>query len=254
MRARCLIVDDEAPARADLRYLLSRFDHVQVVGEASNAEEALLLLGSLDYDLVLMDIRMPGGTGLDIARHLRGGANPPRIIFTTAFPDHAVEAFDLDAADYLVKPFDADRLGRALERALDRAPTGRPEEPVAAPPAPRRPDPAETPHRIPVTKGDRTVLLDESSIVYAGAARGYSYLQFADERVLVSYSLNELERRLHGTRFFRAHRSYLVNLDYVRELAPDFRGTLMLVMDDPRRSRVEVSRRQARELRRILGL
>ncbi|GAA4913034.1 LytR/AlgR family response regulator transcription factor [Streptomonospora salina] len=249
MRARCLIVDDEAPARADLRYLLSRFDHVQVVGEASNSEEALLLLDSLDYDLVLMDIRMPGGTGLDVARKLREADSPPRIIFTTAFPDYAVEAFDLDAADYLVKPFDADRLARALDRAL----ATRPEE-AEVQAVPRRSDGTESPHRIPVHKGDRTVLLNESSIIYAGAARGYSYLQLSDERVLVNFSLNELERRLHGSQFFRAHRSYLVNLDYVRELAPDFRGTLMLLMDDPRKSRVEVSRRQARELRRVLGM
>lgn len=249
MRARCLIVDDEAPARADLRYLLAKFDHVQVVGEASNAEEALVLLGSLDYDLVLMDIRMPGGTGLDVARQLRGGTNPPKVIFTTAFPDYAVEAFDLDATDYLVKPFDADR----LERALDRALSGAAEDTGPNTPPLRQPDPAESPHRIPVQKGERTVLVNESSIIYAGAARGYSYLQLSDERVLVSYSLNELERRLRSAHFFRAHRSYLVNLDYVRELAPDFRGMLVLILDDPQHSQVEVSRRQARELRRVLG-
>lgn len=252
MRARCLIVDDEAPARADLRHLLSRFDHIQVVGEASNAEEALLLLQSLDYDLVLLDIRMPGGTGLEIARTLRPSRNGPKIIFTTAFPDHAVEAFDLDAVDYLVKPFDADRLGRALDRALsggsDEA------DPQTAAHQPGEQTETSSRIRIPVPQGDRTVLVDESSIIYASASRGYSYLQLPEERVLVSFSLNELERRLRSGRFFRAHRSYLVNLDYVRELAPDFKGTLMLVMGDARRSRVEVSRRQARELRRMLGL
>lgn len=249
MRARCLIVDDEAPARADLRYLLAKFDHVQVVGEASNAEEALLLLRSLDYDLVLMDIRMPGGTGLDLARLLHVDANPPKIIFTTAFPDYAVEAFDLDAADYLIKPFDTDRLERALDRALSVS-SGDTEPHT---PPPRQPELGESAHRIAVHKGERTVLVNESSIIYAGAVRGYAYLQLATERVLVSYSLNELERRLSGSNFFRAHRSYLVNLDYVRELAPDFRGTLMLILDDPQHSQVEVSRRQARELRRLLG-
>lgn len=250
MRARCLIVDDEAPARADLRYLLSRFDRVQVVGEASNAEEALLLLRSLDYDLVLLDIRMPGGTGLEIARTLRAVSHPPKVIFTTAFPDHAVEAFDLDAADYLVKPFDAERLGRALDRALS---TGSDDTDSQSQPL-RQVEPTDSPSRIPVQRGDRTVLVNESSIIYASASRGYSYLQLAEERVLVSFSLNELERRLRSGHFFRVHRSYLVNLDYVRELVPDFKGTLMLVMGDHRRSRVEVSRRQARELRRLLGL
>lgn len=248
MTARCLIVDDEAPARAELRYLLTQFDHVQVVGEATNAEEALTLLRSLTYDVVLLDIRMPGGTGLEVAAALSAGPHPPKVIFTTAYPDHAVEAFDLEAADYLVKPFDAERLGRALDRALSAAPDDG-EGPEVRPTG-KAPDPLG---RIPVQQGERTVLVDESSVIYATAARGYSYLQLAAERVLVSFSLNELEHRLSG-HFFRAHRSHLVNLDHVRELIPDFKGALVLVMDDHRRSRVEVSRRKTRELRRLLGM
>lgn len=249
MRARALIVDDEAPARAELRYLLEEFNQVQVVGEATNGEEALLLLRSLDYDLVLLDIRMPGGTGLEVAAALRQLPHPPRVIFTTAYPDHAVEAFDLSAADYLVKPFDADRLGRALDRALARG-----TEDSRPPPVGSRPPPDLEPLvRIPVQRDGRTVLVDRTAIVYASAVRGYSYLKLADERLLVSFSLNELERRLRG-HFFRTHRSYLVNLDHVRELVPDFKGALVLVMNDRQRSRVEVSRRQARELRRRFGI
>lgn len=275
MRARALIVDDEAPAREELRYLLDEFERVQVVGEATNVEEALVLLGSLTYDVVLLDIRMPGGTGLDIAAALRELQQRPKVIFTTAFPDYAVAAFDLEAVDYLVKPFDAERLRRALDRALDGGwdeadggSTGPGRRSVGTNVvAGGRPGGhgglpgqsagagggAETLGRIPVQRDGRTVLVDQASIIYASAARGYSYLQLADERVLVSYSLNELERRLHG-HFFRTHRSYLVNLDHVRELVPDFKGGLALVMDDRQRSRVEVSRRQARELRRALGM
>lgn len=271
MRARALIVDDEAPAREELRYLLDDFDRVQVVGEATNVEEALVLLGSLTYDVVLLDIRMPGGTGLDIAASLREMQQRPKIIFTTAFPDYAVAAFDLEAVDYLVKPFDAERLQRALDRALD----GTWDDADSSAGAGRRiagsnmalsgrtsgsggtpghgAGGAESLGRIPVQRDGRTVLVDQTSIIYASAARGYSYLQLADERALVSFSLNELERRLHG-HFFRTHRSYLVNLDHVRELVPDFKGGLALVMDDRQRSRVEVSRRQARELRKALGM
>lgn len=253
MHARCLIVDDEAPARAELRYLLADFEHVQVVGEATNAEEALTLLRSLNYDLVLLDIRMPGGTGLDVAAELRRSAHRPKVIFTTAYPDHAVEAFDLEAVDYLVKPFDADRLRRALERALAAtSDEGEPPQPGGEPATSVASSP-ETLGRIPVQQGERTVLVDQSSIIYASAARGYSYLQLATERVLVSLSLNELERRLRGN-FFRAHRSYLVNIDHIRELVPDFKGSLVLVMGDHQHSKVEVSRRQARELRRLLGM
>jgi DNA-binding LytR/AlgR family response regulator len=248
MRARALIVDDEAPARAELRYLLEEFNQVQVVGEATNGEEALLLLRSLSYELVLLDIRMPGGTGLEVAAALRELPHPPKVIFTTAYPDHAVEAFDLSAVDYLVKPFDAERLGRALDRALSHA-VDDPKPPSAHPPEPGM----EPLVRIPVQRDGRTVLVDRTAIVYASAVRGYSYLKLADERLLVSFSLNELERRLRG-HFFRTHRSYLVNLDHVRELVPDFKGALVLVMNDRQRSRVEVSRRQARELRRRFGM
>ncbi|WP_246012474.1 LytR/AlgR family response regulator transcription factor [Myceligenerans xiligouense] len=268
-RPRALIVDDEAPARAELRYLLEELGDVQVVGEAANGAEALQLLESIPYDLVLLDIRMPGTSGLEVAAAARSLPRPPRIVFTTAHPDHAVEAFDLEAADYLVKPFDADRLARAVERALtqpgadDGAASGAPvpradgagRTAASARPGDGERDEQELPRplaKVPVQKDGRTVLVDQRAIVYASAARGYSYLKLADERFLVTFSLNELERRLRG-HFFRTHRSYLVNLDHVRELVPDFKGALACVMNDRQRSRVEVSRRQAAELRRRLG-
>ena len=247
-RARCLIVDDEAPARTELRFLLEAFDDIQVVGEASNADEAAVLLDSLDYDIVLLDIRMPGGTGLDLARRLRTREDPPAIVFTTAYPDHAVEAFDLAAADYLVKPFDEERLERALRRALSGALDA--DEPANEPPA-TTPPPEES--RIAVQRNGRTVLIDPGDVIYVSASRGYSYLKLADDRVLTTHTLAELERRL-GRRFFRCHRSYLVNLRHVRELMSDYQGGLVLVMDDAERSRVEVSRRQAPALRRALGI
>ena len=253
MPPRALIVDDEAPAREELRYLLEQLGHVQVVGEATNGEEALMLLDSLAYDLVFLDVRMPGGTGLDVAGVLRERSSRPYVIFTTAYPDYAVEAFDLAAADYLVKPFDADRLERAVQRALGMA-GDRGDDPSAGHPI-RRPHNGDVEPlvRIPVQRDGRTVLVEGDAIIYAAANRGYSSLKLADERLLVSLSLSELERRLRG-HFFRAHRSYLVNLDHVRELVPDYRGALVLVMDDNSGSKVEVSRRHAPELRRRLGL
>jgi len=249
-RARCLIVDDEAPAREELRYLLQSFPHVQVVGEATNAEEAALLLDSLDYDVVLLDIRMAGGTGLDLAARLREQGHPAAVVFTTAYPDHAVEAFDLAAADYLVKPFDEERLGRALRRALGS--TG-PDEDEPPPHAGEDRVPADLASRIPVQHAGRTVLVEPDDIYYASASRGYSYLKLADDRVLTTYTLADLERRLSAG-FFRCHRSYLVNLRHVRELVSDYQGGLVLVIDDSQRSRVEVSRRQTAALRRALGV
>lgn len=264
---RALIVDDESPAREELRYLLEEASenlNVQVVGEATNGEEALVLMRSLDYDLVFLDIRMPGLTGLEVAEQLRELPKQPKVIFTTAYPDHAVEAFDLAAADYLVKPFDADRLVRAVERALGSGNSARGDS-AQSPDAGQHDDAESAPAsqnsvperdrlvRIPVQRDGRTVLVEGDAIVYAAASRGYSQLKLAEDKVLVSFSLNELERRLHG-HFCRVHRSYLVNLRYVRELVPDFRGHLVLVMNDRQRSRVEVSRRHARELRQRLGV
>jgi DNA-binding LytR/AlgR family response regulator len=253
--ARCLIVDDESPARDELRFLLREIDGVVVVGEAATVDEARVLLSSVGHDIVFLDIRMPGASGLDLARSLRDEGEAPAVVFTTAYPDHAIEAFDLAATDYLVKPFDADRLARAVARAL-AALEGR-DHPGGAGahdawPADR---PGRSEHRglIPVQKGERTVLIDESEVIYASAARGYTYLKLAGERVLVAFSLAELADRL-GDRGFRAHRSHLVNLDHVEALAPDFGGQLVLIMRDRDRTRVPVSRRQARELRRILGM
>jgi DNA-binding LytR/AlgR family response regulator len=272
MPARCLIVDDESPAREELRHLLDGFDDVVVVGEATTAEEAEVLIGSVAYDLVLLDIRMPGMGGLELARALAGSASPPAVVFTTAYADHAVEAFDLEAADYLVKPFDRDRLRRAVDRALEQRAergvdvsadddTADAEGTNGAVSGTSTATP--TVARIPVHKGGRILLVEEPRIAYAEAARGYAYLklvtpnvgqvQLADDRLLTSYTLHDLEERFSDA-FVRTHRSFLVNLRHVREVVPQVGGTLTLVMGDRDRSHVPVARRQAADLRRRLGV
>jgi DNA-binding LytR/AlgR family response regulator len=283
--ARCLIVDDESPAREELRHLLAGFDDVVVVGEATTAEEAQVLIASVAYDLVLLDIRMPGMGGLELARTLADSPTRPAIVFTTAYADHAVDAFDLEAADYLVKPFDAGRLRRAVDRALEqRAERGEVRGTggeVAADAEDAGPVPAagDAPAngagaagvvaapgsvaRIPVHKGGRILLVEEPRIAYAEAARGYAYLklvtpnvgqvQLADDRLLTSYTLHDLEERFSDA-FVRTHRSFLVNLRHVREVVPQVGGTLVLVMGDRDRSQVPVARRQAADLRRRLGV
>jgi len=248
---RCLIVDDEAPARDELRFLLDDVDGVQVVGAAATAEEAEMLLGAVSYDVVFLDIRMPGCGGLELAERLIDQQPRPDIVFTTAYPDHAVRAFELSAVDYLLKPFDADRLSRALERVAER----RSETHVrsAALVAPSRADEPPPPVRLPIRKGDTTVFLVEEDLIAASAARGYCYLTLRSERVLASYNLAELEDRL-SQRFFRAHRSHLVNLHRVAELRSDYRGALVLIMDDESSTVIPVSRRVGPELRKKLGL
>jgi DNA-binding LytR/AlgR family response regulator len=291
--ARALIVDDEAPARAELRHQLDGFDDVIVVGEATTAEEAEVLIASVGYDLIFLDIRMPGVGGVALAERLARSDHAPAVVFTTAFADHAVEAFDLGATDYLVKPFDAERLRRAVDRALGGAsPRSRDAgagaapaaataaEPVDADQAPPAgdgdPGPAPTeegrdartatregPVRIPVHRGDRIVLIEEPRIAFAEAARGYAYLTLVAlpaghplagaDRLLSSHTLVDLEERFSDD-FVRTHRSYLVNTRLVREVVRQVGGGLSLVMGDRNRTLVPVARRQAAEVRQRLGV
>jgi len=152
--------------------------------------------------------------------------------------------------DYLLKPFNLERLELAIERVRSRAKSSN--NPTAEPSA----TPTESHagrHRIPIGRGDRTVFVDESEIVAAAAARGYTYLYLADERVLVRYTLTELQARLSSS-FYRVHRSYLANLNQLVELRADYKGALVLVMNDTERTRIPVARRQAHDVRRILGM
>jgi len=251
---RCLVVDDEAPARDELRFLLDEAKGVQVVGAAATAEEAAVLIDNVDYDICFLDIRMPGRSGLDLAADLVASSTgsstrTPQIIFTTAYPDHAVDAFELSAVDYLLKPFSPERLEQAIDRVRVRsaASTGRPQS------QPREVETAEGQHRLPIGRGNRTVFVDESEIVAAAAARGYTYLYLKNERVLVRYSLAELGARLSSS-FYRVHRSYLANLNQLVELRADYKGALVLVMNDEEQTRIPVARRQAHDVRRILGM
>jgi DNA-binding LytR/AlgR family response regulator len=249
-RLRALIVDDEHAAREELRYLLRSFPEVEVVGEATQTSEALELIRNIDYDLCFLDIRMPGGTGLELVRELSKQRHRPAVIFTTAYPDHAVEAFELDAVDYLLKPFDEARLGHALEKVVERSELPAELEGQAG----GREDTDEPSiDKIAVPVAGRTILLDVDEIVYATAARGYSYLVTSRGRHLVPNSLADLERRLVRRGFFRAHRGYLINLRKAQAIEPDFAGSLQVVMEE-REERVPVSRRQARELKRLIGL
>ena len=249
-KLRALIVDDEYPAREELRYLLRSFPEIEVVGEAAAPDEALELIRNIRYDLCFIDIRMPGGSGVDLVKELSQVSHRPAVIFVTAYPDHAVEAFDLDAVDYLLKPFDEARLGRALQRIVERGADVGAEEHQAT--SEREPEDAGL-DKIPVPVKDRTILLDVDDVIYATAAHGYSYLVTSGGRHLVPHSLAELERRLGGRGFFRTHRAYLINLNRARAIEPDFAGALQVVMDN-NAERVPVSRRQARSLRRLLGM
>jgi DNA-binding LytR/AlgR family response regulator len=208
---------------------------VQVVGEAASAAEAVELARELRYDVVFLDVEMPGATGLETAPAVRERRDPPAVVFVTAHAEYAVDAFAVEAFDYLLKPVDPDRLARVVERLRERTDE-------SAPPV----------DKVAVVAGGGTELLDRDQIHYVQAEGDYSRVHTYDRAYLSTASLGELEERL-GPRFARIHRSYLVNLAKVvgvRRTADRFR----LQLADAERTELDVSRRQSREVRDRLGL
>jgi two-component system response regulator LytT len=233
---RALLVDDEAPARSELRYLLAEHPEVQVVGEAASAPEALELARDLRYDVVFLDVEMPGLTGLQAAPLVHERRDPPAIVFVTAHAEYAVAAFAVEAFDYLLKPVDPERLGRVVERLRER--TLENAGPV---------------EKIPVVAGGGTELLDFDQIHYVQADGDYSRVHTYDRAYLCTSSLGELAERLPGG-FARIHRSYVVNLAKVaavRRASPD---RIRVQLADAGRTELDVARRQSREIRERLGL
>ncbi len=244
MTLRALIVDDEYPARAELRYLLSKAKvKVEVVGEATHAQEALHLLKALDYSLVFLDIEMPGLDGIILAEEIQKMKNPPQIIFVTAYEQYALKAFDVNAVDYLLKPITEERLNKALTRVVGVV-SDTPEE-------------GQHLNKLLAEKKGKTVLVNPSDLIYAYVEDGALYLKLTDDTLLTKYTMKELEDKLvacSGKSFFRAHRSHLVNLDHVKEIVSYFNGALSLIVEDADNTEIPVSRGQSKRLRDLLGL
>ncbi len=248
MRLRALIVDDEAPARAHLRDLLAEFEHVELVGEASTAQEAETLLRAVEHDVVFLDIRMPGMDGIEAAAVFAELAKPPFVVFTTAYEEYAARAFDVGAADYLLKPVSRARLQKAVGRAWERRLIA-----DAAGGVERAKDSRELEY-VTARHGHRMILVGVGDIIFLSVQGEMVYVHTSgDAYVALAPSLDQLEQGLRSQRFFRTHRSYLVNLRQVDEVIPLFNRTFELVMRDSRHSRVPVSRRKAVELRDLVG-
>ena len=244
---RLLLVDDEPLARRRLTRLVGRIPDAEVVGEAGNGEEALQRIRELNPDAVLLDIRMPGLDGLSMTR---AGVDLPPIIFVTAYDDHAVEAFEANAVDYLMKPVQLERLTQALSRVRRRRSAGTEKldailQDILAAKA-RAPE-----VRVSARLGNSIRIFDVGEIARFHADDRYTAFLHEGEEYLLDEPLNTLEGRLSASGFIRVHRSELVNLRRVKALHLED-GALEVELQDGQRA--PVSRRQAAELRRRLGL
>ncbi|MDR7568296.1 MAG: LytTR family DNA-binding domain-containing protein, partial [Armatimonadota bacterium] len=213
---------------------------LRVLGQdqVETAEDAYALLDRIRNsppEVVFLDIRMPGLSGLDALRALNALPQRPRVVLVSAFDEHALEAFEAAAFDYLLKPVDPDRLRKTLERLAAEPPPG-------------------IPSRLALPTADRVVLLDPDQILYVQAQGDLVRVVTREGTYEARTTLREVARRLPPARFLRVHRSYLVNLDHVVELHPFFSGTMLLRLDDPHRTEIPVSRSAARFLKALLQL
>lgn len=242
-----LIVDDEAPARSELRYLLEETGRVDAIEEASNAREAVELLvpaskggPEKQIDVIFLDISMPKMSGMQLAEAMHKFKNIPAVVFVTAYSDYAVKAFDVDAVDYLMKPVQTDRLAIALDKVEARMK-----------PAPATNSSVE---RIAVEKSGKKVLVPVDKIRYIEAKDDYSCIYTDTDRYLSTTSLAKLEQKLTPRGFFRVHRGYIVNLNHVEDAKTISSGTLELGLEGIEDKKIPVSRRRVVSLRRAIGL
>ena len=233
---RVLVADDEAPAREELAWLLGRSPEVGTVAAAASGAEVLRALETHDVDALFLDIRMPGLDGLDVARVLAKVKAPPKVVFVTAYDDGAVEAFDLRAVDYLLKPVRAERLAEAVRRVVDALGAG---DPATA---------APDDETIAVELGGVTRFVQRSEVRYVEAYGDYARLHTTDGSHLVRVPLGTLEQEWAPAGFVRIHRSHLVALHHIDEMRVESGAWTVRVGDDV----LQVSRRHTRELRDML--
>ncbi|HWA86892.1 MAG TPA: LytTR family DNA-binding domain-containing protein [Opitutus sp.] len=239
-----LLIDDERLARNELRRLLAGFADVEIVGEAANARQARQQLATLAPDLMFLDVHMPGETGMELLESLEPPV--PAVIFTTAYDEFAVKAFDLNALDYLLKPVDPTRLTTAIERLRAKRAGAAPE-----PAKPGRERLAAT-DKVFVREGDRCWFVEVKSIRLLESEGNYTRVHFDDAKPQLFRSLNAMEERLDPKYFFRANRRQIINLAWIDQIEPWFSGGLLVHLKGG--AKVELSRRQAQEFREKMSL
>lgn len=244
-----LIADDELPARDELRYLLSSIAEVTVVGEAENVAEVVGKAAMLKPDVIFLDINMRDQTGMEAAKLIREITSNAAIVFATAYEEYAVQAFEFGAVDYILKPFEQQRVCQTIKRILSeklidnnqQAATIEKTEKIHI-------------HKLPVEKQGKIMLLDYSEILYVYAHTGNAVIVADHGEFIYNGTLADLESRFKGTHLCRVHKSYLVNMDRVCEVIPWFKGTYWLKMSNDKKTEIPVSKNLIKGIKQILGL
>ena len=255
MALNTIIVDDEKPAREELAFLLKGFPEINVIGQGKNGVEAVALIKEHAPDLVFLDVQMPGLDGFGVLKKLvERKLKVPHVVFATAFDHYAVQAFDVNAVDYVLKPFDKGRIAKAITRArkmLDTqtSATERLEQLLNQLGSAKQ---AALPVKLLVQSQQRLLLVDAEDMLFATIEAGSISVIARDTEGRSNYrTLEEMHAALDSDSFWRPHRSYLVNIHHIKEVIPWFKSTFMLKMDDKKRTQVPVSRSQTKRLREL---
>jgi two-component system response regulator LytT len=254
-----VIVDDEQLARDELAYLVKNIADVEVVAQGKNGLEAVNLIKEHSPDLVFLDVQMPGLDGFGVIKKLLDRKLPlPRIVFATAFDQYAVKAFEVNAVDYILKPFDKKRVAQAVEKARAQI-EGRAGSEEKFDALVRMLESEKSPTaKILIKAAGRLLLADPKDICYATIDDGVITVVTSGHAGMEGQSncrtLEELNENLNGSLFWRAHRSFLVNIHHIREVVPWFKSSYQLRMDDKRQTEIPVSRAQTRRLRELFNL
>ncbi len=257
MNINTLIVDDEKPARDELAYLLKSFPEISLVGQGKNGVEAVALIKEHAPDLVFLDVHMPGLNGFGVLKKLMDRkVKVPHIVFATAYDNYAVQAFEVNAVDYVLKPFDKGRIAKAIQRAkkmleAKSSPAERLETLVSQ----LAVDKGAQPVKLLVKAQQRLFLVDADDVVYASIEDGLITVVTREFEGSSNYrTLEELQASLDSDVFWRAHRSYLVNINHIKEVVPWFKSSYVLRMADKKQAEVPVSRAQTKRLRELLKM
>ncbi len=249
-------MDDEKPARDELAFLLKSFPDVSVIGQGKNGLEAIALIRDRNPDLVFLDVKMPGLDGFGVIRKLvERKVKLPYIVFATAYDQYAVQAFEVNAVDYILKPFDKQRVSRAIERArkiqsAEASPAERLETLVS-----QLGSRGNQPIKLLVKSQGRLFLIDGAEMVCASIEDGTITISTRDLEGVSNYrTIEDLVDSLNSDRFWRPHRSHLVNINHIKEVLPWFKSSYILKMADRRQSEIPVSRAQTKHLRELLKM
>ena len=251
-----IIVDDEQLAREELSYLLRDLNDVEIIGEGKNGVEAVTLIKENSPDLVFLDVQMPGLDGFGVIKKLVEKKIPlPRIVFATAFDQYAVKAFEVSALDYLLKPFEKKRVLQAVEKAMrNQQPEASPADKIETLVKMLEQQRTQT-NKVLLKANNRLFLVDQKDICYASIEDGVITVVAQNmEGQSNCRTLEELLAALDPNLFWRAHRSFLVNINRIKEVVPWFKSSYQVRMDDKKQTEIPVSRAQTRRLRELFGL